>query len=160
MAWWLIIFFITDFCPNMLNMSVINTCRCQCYMIITDALQPNCTVYYDVHHHTIALIDWAGPQTAVEMLGLLPWQALQSWLHTVSDCAYIPPLDHNNADNNNNNNNARHTATAMAWELLGNSDGMARAMAWQLRWWWCKNHNDNGGDDKGVAMVRVWAGVW
>ena len=99
-------------------MLVVNVCRCQCYKIIMDVSQLNCTVYYNVHHHTVTLIDWAGPQTAVERPGLLPQQALQSWLHTASDCVYIPPLNCDNANNNNNNNNnIRHTAMAMVQEL-------------------------------------------
>jgi hypothetical protein len=108
-----IVFFITDFRPNMLNASVVNAHRCQCYKIVTDVSQPNRTVYYDVHRCTVVLVDWAGPQTAVEMPGLLPRQALRSWLHTASDRTYVPPLDRDDA-NNNNNNNVRHTVTAMA----------------------------------------------
>jgi hypothetical protein len=58
---------------------------------------------------------------AMEMLGLLPWQALQSWLHTASDHAYVAPLNcddadninNNNKNNNNNNNNARYTMMVM-----------------------------------------------
>jgi hypothetical protein len=86
------VFFITDFRPNVLNASVVDARGRQCYKIVTDASQPNRTVYYDVHRRTVALVDWAGPRTAVEMPGLLPRQALRSWLHTASDRAYVPPL--------------------------------------------------------------------
>ena len=85
------VFFITDFRPNVLNASVVDARGRQCYKIVTDASQPNRTVYYDVHRRTVALVDWAGPRTAVEMPGLLPRQALRSWLHTASDRAYVPP---------------------------------------------------------------------
>jgi hypothetical protein len=86
------IFFITDFRPNVLNASVVDARGRQCYKIVTDAAQPNRTVYYDVHRRTVALVDWAGPRTAVEMPGLLPRQALRSWLQTASDRAYVPSL--------------------------------------------------------------------
>jgi hypothetical protein len=117
----------------MLNTLVVNTCGCQCYKIVTDALQPNRTVYYNIHCRTVMLINWAGPQTAMEMLGLLPWQALQSWLHTALDHMYVPPLNCNDA-NNNNNNNMRHTAMVMVqelrqqWRWQGEGDGAATAV--------------------------------
>ncbi|KAH9996700.1 hypothetical protein BJV74DRAFT_282029 [Russula compacta] len=79
------VFYITDFRPNVLNASVIDVRGRQCYKIVTDASQPHRTVYYDTHRRTVALIDWAGAQPSVEMPGLLPRQALRSWLRTASN---------------------------------------------------------------------------
>ena len=85
------IFHITDFRPNVLNASVVDARGRQCYKIVTDApQQPQRTVYYDMHRRTVALIDWAGVRPSVEMPGLLPRQALKSWLRTGPDRAYVP----------------------------------------------------------------------
>ncbi|KAH9989615.1 hypothetical protein BJV77DRAFT_948219 [Russula vinacea] len=82
------IFHITDFRPNVLNASVVDARGRQCYKIVTDApQQPQRTVYYDMHRRTVALIDWAGVRPSVEMPGLLPRQALRSWLRTGPDRA-------------------------------------------------------------------------
>jgi hypothetical protein len=86
------IFYITDLRPNVLNASVVDARGHQCYKIVTDQAQPHRTTYYDVHRRTVAIVDWAGPRSAVEMPGLLPRQALRTWLHTASDRAYVPSL--------------------------------------------------------------------
>jgi hypothetical protein len=87
------LFYITDFRPNVLNASVVDARGRQCYRIVTDASQPHRTVYYDSHRRTVALVDWAGAAPSVEIPGLLPRQALRSWLHTAADRAYVgPPL--------------------------------------------------------------------
>ncbi|KAI9509325.1 hypothetical protein F5148DRAFT_1275339 [Russula earlei] len=74
------IFYITDFRPNVLNASVLDARGRQCYKI-------HRTVYYDADGRTVALVDWAGASPSVEMPGLLPRQALRSWLHTAPDRA-------------------------------------------------------------------------
>lgn len=85
-----VVFHITDFRPNVLNASVVDARGRQCYRIVTDApQQPQRTVYYDNHRRTVALIDWTGVRPSVEMPGLLPRQALRSWLHTGPDRAYV-----------------------------------------------------------------------
>jgi hypothetical protein len=86
-----VVFHITDFRPNVLNASVVDARGRQCHKIVTDApQQPQRTVYYDNHRRTVALIDWTGVRPSVEMPGLLPRQALRSWLHTGPDRAYVP----------------------------------------------------------------------
>lgn len=86
------VFHITDFRPNVLNASVVDARGRQCYKIATDApQQPQRTVYYDHHRRTVALIDWTGTRPSVEMPGLVPRQALRSWLHTGADRAYVRP---------------------------------------------------------------------
>ena len=85
-----VVFHISDFRPNVLNASVVDARGRQCYRIVTDApQQPQRTVYYDNHRRTVALIDWTGVRPSVEMPGLLPRQALRSWLHTGPDRAYV-----------------------------------------------------------------------
>jgi hypothetical protein len=87
------VFHITDFRPNVLNASVVDARGRQCYKIVTDApQQPQRTVYYDSHRRTVAIVDWAGSRPSVEMPGLLPRQALRSWLHTGPDRAYVHPI--------------------------------------------------------------------
>jgi hypothetical protein len=84
------VFHITDFRPNVLNASVVDARGRQCYKIVTDTpQQPQRTVYYDAHRRTVAIVDWAGSRPSVEMPGLLPRQALRSWLHTGPDRAYV-----------------------------------------------------------------------
>ena len=84
------VFHITDFRPNVLNASVVDARGRQCYKIVTDTpQQPQRTVYYDSHRRTVAVVDWAGSRPTVEMPGLLPRQALRSWLHTGPDRAYV-----------------------------------------------------------------------
>ena len=84
------VFHITDFRPNVLNASVVDARGRQCYKIVTDTpQQPQRTVYYDAHRRTVAVVDWAGSRPSVEMPGLLPRQALRSWLHTGPDRAYV-----------------------------------------------------------------------
>ena len=85
-----VMFYITDFRPNVLNASVIDARGRQCYKIVTDPSQPHNTAYYDVHRRTVALVDWAGSRPTVEMPGLLPRQPIRSWLQTASDRAYVP----------------------------------------------------------------------
>jgi hypothetical protein len=87
------VFHITDFRPNVLNASVVDARGRQCYKIVTDSpQQPQRTVYYDAQRRTVAIVDWAGSRPSVEMPGLLPRQALRTWLHTGPDRAYVPPL--------------------------------------------------------------------
>src|SRR6266436_4519428 len=87
------IFHITDFRPNVLNALVVDARGRQCYKIATDTpQQPQRTVHYDAHRRTVAIIDWAGSRPSVEMPGLLPRQALRSWLHTGPDRAYVHPI--------------------------------------------------------------------
>ena len=87
------VFHITDFRPNVLNASVVDARGRQCYKIVTDTpQQPQRTVYYDSHRRTVAIVDWAGNRPSVEMPGLLPRQALRSWLHTGPDRAYVHPI--------------------------------------------------------------------
>jgi hypothetical protein len=87
------VFHITDFRPNVLNASVVDARGRQCYKIVTDTpQQPQRTVYYDAHRRTVAIVDWAGSRPSVEMPGLLPRQALRSWLHTGPDRAYVHPV--------------------------------------------------------------------
>ncbi|KAN0116154.1 hypothetical protein V8E52_006211 [Russula decolorans] len=82
------VFHITDFRPNVLNASVVDARGRQCYKIVTDTpQQPQRTVYYDAHRRTVAIVDWAGSRPSVEMPGLLPRQALRSWLQTGPDRA-------------------------------------------------------------------------
>jgi hypothetical protein len=84
------VFHITDFRPNVLNASVVDARGRQCYKIVTDTpQQPQRTVYYDAHRRTVAIVDWAGSRPSVEMPGLLPRQALRSWLQTGPDRAYV-----------------------------------------------------------------------
>ena len=88
------VFHITDFRPNVLNASVVDARGRQCYKIATDTpQQPQRTVYYDAQRRTVGIVDWAGSRPSVEMPGLLPRQALRSWLHTGPDRAYVysPP---------------------------------------------------------------------
>lgn len=94
------VYHIADFRPNVLNASVVDARGRQCYRIVTDApQQPQRTVYYDSHRRTVALIDWAGgARPTVEMPGLLPRQALRSWLHTGPDRAYVVHQIVNNRD--------------------------------------------------------------
>jgi hypothetical protein len=88
------VFHITDFRPNVLNASVVDARGRQCYKIVTDTpQQPQRTVYYDAHRRTVAIVDWAGSRPSVEMPGLLPRQALRSWLHTGPDRAYVHPIE-------------------------------------------------------------------
>jgi len=87
------VFHITDFRPNVLNASVVDARGRQCYKIVTDSpQQPQRTVYYDAQRRTVAIVDWAGSRPSVEMPGLLPRQALRTWLHTGPDRAYVPQL--------------------------------------------------------------------
>jgi hypothetical protein len=83
------VFYITDLRPNVLNASVVDARGRQCYKIATDQAQPHRTTYYDVHRRTVAIVDWAGSRSTVEMPGLLPRQALRTWLRTASDRAYV-----------------------------------------------------------------------
>ena len=84
------VFHIADFRPNVLNASVVDARGRQCYKIVTDMpQQPQRTVYYDAHRRTVAIVDWAGSRPSVEMPGLLPRQALRSWLQTGPDRAYV-----------------------------------------------------------------------
>jgi len=87
-----VMFYITDFRPNVLNASVIDARGRQCYKIVTDPAQPHNTAYYDVHRRTVALVDWAGSRPTVEMPGLLPRQPIRTWLQTASDRAYVSSL--------------------------------------------------------------------
>jgi hypothetical protein len=87
------VFHITDFRPNVLNASVVDARGRQWYKIVTDMpQQPQRTVYYDAQRRTVAIVDWAGSRPSVEMPGLLPRQALRTWLHTGPDRAYVPIL--------------------------------------------------------------------
>jgi hypothetical protein len=87
------VFHITDFRPNVLNASVVDARGRQWYKIVTDTpQQPQRTVYYDAQRRTVAIVDWAGSRPGVEMPGLLPRQALKTWLHTGPDRAYVPIL--------------------------------------------------------------------
>jgi len=89
-----IILHITDFRPNVLNSSVVDARGRQCYKIVTDTpQQPQRTVYYDSHRRTVAVVDWASSRPSVEMPGLLPRQALRSWLQTGPDRAYVYPIN-------------------------------------------------------------------
>jgi hypothetical protein len=85
------VFYFNDLRPNILNASVVDARGRQCYKIVTEASQPHRTTYYDAHRRTVALIDWtqAGGRPSVEMPGLLPRQALRSWLRTSSDRACV-----------------------------------------------------------------------
>jgi len=85
-----VVFHIADLRPNVLNASVVDARSRQCYRIVMDApQQPQRTVYYDNHRRTVVLIDWTGVRPSVEMPGLLPRQALRSWLHTGPDRAIM-----------------------------------------------------------------------
>jgi hypothetical protein len=86
------VYYIADLRPNVLNASVVDARGRQCYKIATDQAQPHRTTYYDVHRRTVAIVDWAGARSTVEMPGLLPRQALRTWLRTASDRAYVPHL--------------------------------------------------------------------
>ncbi|KAI0280190.1 hypothetical protein BGY98DRAFT_914937 [Russula aff. rugulosa BPL654] len=82
------VFHITDFRPNVLNATVVDARGRQWYKIVTDTpQQPQRTVYYDAQRRTVAIVDWAGSRPSVEMPGLLPRQALRTWLHTGPDRA-------------------------------------------------------------------------
>ena len=84
------VFHITDFRPNVLNATVVDARGRQWYKIVTDTpQQPQRTVYYDAQRRTVAIVDWAGSRPSVEMPGLLPRQALRTWLHTGPDRAYV-----------------------------------------------------------------------
>jgi len=85
-----VMFYTTDFRPNVLNASVVDARGRQCYNIVTDPSQPYNTAYYNVHRRTIALVDWAGSRPTVEMPGLLPRHPIRTWLQTASDRAYVP----------------------------------------------------------------------
>ena len=81
---------ITVFRSNLLNVSVVDArCR-QYYRIVTDAPQQlQHTVYYDNRRCTVMLINWTGVRPGLEVPGLLPRQAMRSWLHTRPDRAYV-----------------------------------------------------------------------